>query len=153
MMLDPLDHAILAIVQRDNLVTHEALGAQVGLSASSCRRRLAALRKTGVIVADIAVVDPARIGLAITVHTLITLDRDAAEAHRTFRAIVAAAPEIVACHYVTGPADYLHFTGQTGRDHGGNALRETGQHAKPDLIGQKCGRAHPARPKMRQPIL
>ena len=107
MMLDPLDHAILAIVQRDNLVTHEALGAQVGLSASSCRRRLAALRKAGVIVADIAVVDPARIGLAITVHTLITLDRDAAEAHRTFRAIVAAAPEIVACHYVTGPADYL----------------------------------------------
>ena len=106
-MLDALDHAILQVVQRDNQITHEALGARIGLSASSCRRRLAALRKAGVIIADVAVVDPGKIGLNITLHVLVTLDRDAAEAHRAFRAIVAAAPEVLACHYVTGPADYL----------------------------------------------
>jgi DNA-binding Lrp family transcriptional regulator len=106
-LLDALDHAILNIVQRDNQITHEALGASIGLSASSCRRRLAALRKAGVIIADVAVVDPGRIGLNITLHVLVTLDRDAAEAHRAFRAIVAAAPEIVSCHYVTGRADYV----------------------------------------------
>jgi DNA-binding Lrp family transcriptional regulator len=105
--LDALDHAILTIVQRDNQITHEALGARIGLSPSSCRRRLAALRKAGVIMADVAIVDPGRIGLTITVHVLVTLDRDVAEAHRAFRAIVAAAPEILSCHYVTGPADYL----------------------------------------------
>ena len=104
---DALDRAILEAVQQDNLITHEALGTRVGLSASSCRRRLAALRQAGVIVADRAVVDPAKLGLAITVHALVTLDRDSAETHRAVRAIVAAAPEIIACHYVTGPADYL----------------------------------------------
>jgi len=107
LLLDALDHAILQVVQRDNQITHEALGARIGLSASSCRRRLAALRKAGVIIADVAVVDPGKIGLNITLHVLVTLDRDAAEAHRAFRAIVAAAPEVLACHYVTGPADYL----------------------------------------------
>jgi DNA-binding Lrp family transcriptional regulator len=107
LLLDPFDHAILAIVRHDNLITHHALGERVGLSPSSCRRRLAAMRKAGVIVADVAVVDPAKVGMAITLHVLVTLDRDAAQAHRAFRAIVAAAPEIVACHYVTGPADYL----------------------------------------------
>ena len=107
MLLDALDHAILKIVQRDNQITHDALGAQVGLSPSSCRRRLAAMRKAGVIIADVAIVDPGRIGLNITLHALVTLDRDAAEAHRAFRAIVNGAPEILSCHYVTGPADYL----------------------------------------------
>ena len=106
-MLDALDHAILRIVQQNNQITHEALGARIGLSPSSCRRRLAALRKAGVIIADVAVVDPGKIGLNITLHVLVTLDRDAAEAHRAFRAIVAAAPEVLSCHYVTGPADYL----------------------------------------------
>ncbi len=106
-MLDALDHAILNIVQRDNQITHAALGARIGLSPSSCRRRLATLRKAGVIIADVSIVDPRKIGLNITLHALVTLDRDAADAHRAFRAIVTAAPEISSCSYVTGPADYL----------------------------------------------
>lgn len=106
-MIDALDHAILKIVQHDNRITHEALGERIGLSSSSCRRRLAALRKGGVIVADVAIVDRRKIGLSVTLHALVTLDRDAAEVHRAFRGIVAAAPDIVSCAYVTGPADYL----------------------------------------------
>lgn len=106
-MLDALDHAILEIVRQDNRITYEALGERVGLSPSSCRRRLAALRKSGVIIADVSVVDPRKVGLAVTLHGLVTLERDATEAHRAFREVVARTPEIVACIYVTGPADYL----------------------------------------------
>lgn len=106
-MLDAFDHAILEVVRRDNQITYEALGERVGLSPSSCRRRLAALRKSGVIVADVSVIDPGKLGLNVTLHALVTLDRDAAETHRSFRAIVASAPEIIACTYVTGPADYV----------------------------------------------
>ena len=107
MQLDALDHAILEIVQRDNLVTHEALGLRIGLSPSSCRRRLAALRKSGVIAADVSIVDPRKIGLNTVLHVLITLDNDSAETHRSFRAITRATAEIKTCSYVTGPADYL----------------------------------------------
>ncbi len=106
-MLDALDHAILSAVQRNNQITHQALGDRVGLSASSCRRRLAAMRKAGVIVADVSIVEPRKIGLNVTLHVLITLERDATEVHRVFRSLVSAAPEIISCTYVTGPADYL----------------------------------------------
>lgn len=106
-MLDALDRAILKVVQRDNRISYDALGERIGLSPSSCRRRLGALRRAGVIVADVSIVDPRKIGLNITVHVLVTLDSDAADVHRAFRGIVTAAPEIVSCTYVTGPADYL----------------------------------------------
>jgi Lrp/AsnC family leucine-responsive transcriptional regulator len=107
LVLDTLDHAILKAVQRDNQITHQALGKRIGLSASSCRRRLAAMRKAGVIVADVSIVDPHKIGLAVTLYVLVTLERDAASVHRAFRSLVSATPEIVSCAYVTGPADYL----------------------------------------------
>ena len=106
-MLDALDHAILKAVQRDNQITHQALGERIGMSASSCRRRLAAMRKASVIVADVSVVDPRKIGLAVTVYALVTLERDAAEVHRAFRSLVTKTPDIVSCTYVTGPVDYL----------------------------------------------
>ena len=107
MRLDAHDHAILEIVQNDNQVTHEALGLRIGLSPSSCRRRLAALRKSGVIAADVSIVDPRKIGLNTILHVLITLESDSAETHRAFRDITRATPEIKTCAYVTGPADYL----------------------------------------------
>ena len=79
-------------------------------SASRRRRAVAAWprsAKAGVIVADVSIVDARKVGLNTTLHVLITLDGDAAGKHRAFRAIADATPQIKACAYVTGPADYL----------------------------------------------
>ncbi len=107
MDLDRLDLAILDELQQHNRVTYDALGERVGLSPSSCRRRITALRRAGVIVADVAVVSPAKVGLPVVLFALVTLDRDGGDAHAAFRERMQQTPAVVARTYVTGPADYL----------------------------------------------
>ena len=55
-MIDAIDRKILHHVQRDNLLTSARLSELVGLSQTSVQRRLARLRATKAIEADIAVV-------------------------------------------------------------------------------------------------
>lgn len=65
---DSFDDVILALVQRNNQLSHAAIGAQVNLSASAVRRRIKAMRDNGIIVADVALVDPAWQGLSFIVQ-------------------------------------------------------------------------------------
>ena len=59
-VLDSFDRAILALVQIDNQRSHASIGAEVSLSASSVRRRLAAMRDNGVIISDVSLTDPSK---------------------------------------------------------------------------------------------
>ena len=53
--LDKADLAILRIVQKDNQITHAAIGDKIGLSVSAVRRRLVALRQDGHISKDVSI--------------------------------------------------------------------------------------------------
>lgn len=105
--MDRLDRAILDELQQDNRITFDVLGERVGLSPSSCRRRIAALRREGIILADVAVLAPAKLGVPVVLFAMVTLDRDSVETHRVFRERMNETPAVVSCTYVTGPADYL----------------------------------------------
>ena len=74
MQLDSFDNEILRIVQRNNLLSHAQIGARVGLSASSVRRRLTRLRESEVIEADVSIVNPDkdRITVIVSVSTTVT---------------------------------------------------------------------------------
>ena len=65
--MDHFDHAILQIVQDDCSLGYEAIAEKVGLSASAVRRRLVNLKRSGVIVAERAIVDPSHIGVTLIV--------------------------------------------------------------------------------------
>lgn len=56
--LDAADRRLLSLVQSDGRMTAERLADAVGLSVSAVQRRLQALRRGGVIVGEVAVVDP-----------------------------------------------------------------------------------------------
>ena len=60
--LDRLNRAILARLQTDGRETHEAIGAQVGLSASAVLRRIRRLAEAGVIDRCVAVLSPEALG-------------------------------------------------------------------------------------------
>src|SRR5690606_31403980 len=62
--LDRFDRHLLALVRQDNLQPARVLAERVGLSLSAVLRRLRRLREEKVIVADIALVDPALTGSA-----------------------------------------------------------------------------------------
>lgn len=103
--LDAFDRRILDQVQRDNQQSHAAIGEQVGLSASAVRKRLSALRKSGIIAADVAVLrdDPAFIQVIVTV----TLEKVTTEAHESIQDLVQRTPEITQAYHVAGREDFI----------------------------------------------
>jgi Lrp/AsnC family leucine-responsive transcriptional regulator len=105
--LDTFDIAILNLVQDDNQLSSHEIGARVGLSASSVQRRLRHMRKTGVIVADVAVVAPAVAGNRVTIVVEVSLEREQLQQREAFERAVRALPEVAQCYYVTGRADFV----------------------------------------------
>lgn len=105
--LDRFDRALLAEVQRDNLQPARQLAARVGLSESAVLRRLRRLREAGVILADIALVRPAALGVPLTLHVLVSLEREGVALLEAFIRALRARPEVRQAWYVTGEADFV----------------------------------------------
>lgn len=105
--LDAFDHKLLARVRRNNLEPARVTAEAVGLSESAVLRRLRRLRAEGVIVADVAVVDPARVEPRIVLHVLVEMNTQERRHTDAFKAAMAASPEIQACWDVTGETDFL----------------------------------------------
>ena len=62
--LDRIDRKLLQLVQENARLPAEKIGAAIGLSPSAVQRRLARLRDSGVITAEIAVLDAKAAGFA-----------------------------------------------------------------------------------------
>lgn len=106
-VLDATDLAILARLQRDGRIANVDLAEEVSLSPSSCLRRTKALEAQGVISGYRAELDRERLGLGLTVFVEITVGRHSRETSRRIEEGLAAIPSVVACHVVSGDADFL----------------------------------------------
>jgi len=105
--IDQFDQRILAIVRRNNLEPARSIAQQVGLSESSVLRRLRHLRAAGVIVADVALIDPARLAPSITIHVLVELNQSGLRQEQVFAAKLDQRPEVIGAWNVTGRTDFL----------------------------------------------
>lgn len=105
--LDRFDRRLLTLVQQDAGQTAEALAEQVGLSASAVQRRLKRLRESGVILAQIAVVDPLRVGKPNFFLAALEIERERPELIARLRQWMAAEDQIQQVYYVTGTADFV----------------------------------------------
>jgi DNA-binding Lrp family transcriptional regulator len=105
--LDKFDRRILAIVQRDARRSAEMIGADIGLSASAVQRRMARLREDGVIMAEVALIDPRAVDRRLTVITDLEVERERPELLASLRQWIAAEPTIQQAWYVTGDGDYV----------------------------------------------
>lgn len=105
--MDSFDLSILDLLQRNNRLTAEALAEGVGLSPDACRKRLARLRKSGVIEAEVSVLSPERFGRGLTLITEVTLHSESPMEIDKFQSRMLQAPEVMQCYYVTGEADFI----------------------------------------------
>src|SRR6266550_2605505 len=105
--LDAIDRRIISTLQEDGRLSNVELADRVGLSPSPCLRRVKRLEREGFIEAYRATLHRTRIGLGLTVFIGVKIDGHANERAEIFQETVVAMPEIVACHLVTGEADYL----------------------------------------------
>jgi Lrp/AsnC family leucine-responsive transcriptional regulator len=104
---DRFDLAILALLQRDNKMPQRAIAEAVGLSAPAVQRRIKRMEDTGVIVANVAVVDPAKVGKPITIFVEIEMNSEFSDMHDQTKRAFAEAPEVQQCYYVTGEVDFI----------------------------------------------
>lgn len=107
MGLDRTDRRILAALQGDGRLTNVDLAQQTALSPSPCLRRVKRLEATGVVQGYRAVLDREAIGLGLTVFVEIKVERHSRENAQVLQNALAAMPEVVSCHMVSGTADFL----------------------------------------------
>lgn len=107
MELDRIDARLLDLVQRNNRMNSEELGAKVGLSASGVQRRLKRLRAERVIEADVSIISPKAIGRNVTVLVLISFERTRADTVDRFKRAICKMTEVMSGFYVAGQADFV----------------------------------------------
>ena len=106
-MLDEFDKKILKCLQHDASLPLSELAEAVGLSKNPCWRRVKRLEEEGYIRARVALLDPAKLNLHLTVFVAIkTRDHSQAWFER-FVALVRDQPEVIGFYRMAGDVDYL----------------------------------------------
>lgn len=105
--LDSFDRKILRILQQDNLTSQREIAYQVNLSPAAVHRRIHRLHADGVVVANNAVLSPAKIGRPISVIVELEVESERPEELDQVKRSLAAAPEVQQCYYVTGEVDFI----------------------------------------------
>ena len=105
--LDTIDSRIVAALQSNGRLSNVELADKVGLSPSPCLRRVKRLEREGYIEGYRAALQRERVGLGFSVFVGVKIDGHANERALAFEKAVVGMPEVVACHLVSGEADYL----------------------------------------------
>jgi len=105
--LDAIDRKILDLLQENARLPNVQLAELVGLSPSPCLRRVRELEERGVIRRYVTLLDPAPVGLPVSVFINVTLERQVEQALERFEAAILQRPEVMECYLMTGDADYL----------------------------------------------
>ncbi|MCK0127151.1 Lrp/AsnC family transcriptional regulator [Erythrobacter sp. F6033] len=103
--LDATDRRILREVQTNLRRSPDEIAAAAGVSVSSYRRRLKRLRASGVILKEVAIVEPAIDGIEIIV--LVTMIEEHSDGYDRLARRARRSPEVTQCYSVTGEADLI----------------------------------------------
>lgn len=109
-MQDPLDTTDLALLrelQDDARLTSAELGTRLSISQSPAWRRLKRLEQAGVIEGYRAVLNRKQLGLSVLAMVQISMDRHDDASARAFEQAVSEIPQVVFCHGMSGPEDFL----------------------------------------------
>jgi|TARA_R100000005_G_scaffold94586_1_gene73099 Lrp/AsnC family transcriptional regulator len=106
-VLDNQDRQLLRLLQGDASLSVGDLAERVALSKSACWRRLQKLEEGGVIRQRVTLLDPASIGLGLTVFITIRTNQHNAAWAQQFRQIVQDVEGVLEVYRLGGQLDYL----------------------------------------------
>jgi len=107
MKLDAIDLKILDLLQNDASCSIAEIGDRVHLSQNACWRRIRRLEEEGIIAKRVALLDPAKLGVGVTVFVTVRAGEHTEKWLETFSAAVRRMPEVVEFYRLTGEIDYL----------------------------------------------
>jgi len=106
-LLDDLDRRILNALQDDAAQTNQQLAARVHASAPTCLRRVRHLLDAGVIVRQVALLAPEKLGPSLSAIVEITLDLQGDEKQVEFEQLVAGEAAVQQCYRVSPGPDFV----------------------------------------------
>ncbi|MBV9954332.1 MAG: Lrp/AsnC family transcriptional regulator [Pseudolabrys sp.] len=105
--MDAIDRKILAVVQDNASLSVAEIGQRVGLSSTPCWKRLQRLEADGVITKRVALIEPEKIGLGVTVFVSIETGDHSQDWLKKFADVVKAMPEVMEFYRMAGDVDYM----------------------------------------------
>lgn len=105
--MDAIDRKILACLQADATLSNAEVAARVGLSTTPCWRRIQALEKAGVIERRVALLDPDKLNVGVTVFVSVKTDQHNVEWLKGFAKAISNIPEVLEFYRMSGGIDYL----------------------------------------------
>ena len=105
--MDEIDRLLLEILQQDATLSLAQMAERVGLSPTPCWKRIQKLEARGVIMRRVAIVDPVRIGVGLSVLVNVEAGEHSPEWLQRFSAGVDAMPEVMEVYRTAGEVDYV----------------------------------------------
>ena len=105
--MDAIDRKILAVLQEDAALSVADISQRVGLSSTPCWKRIQRLEADGVITKRVALVDPAKLGLGVTVFVSVETGDHSETWLARFAEVVGAMPEVMEFYRMAGDVDYM----------------------------------------------
>jgi DNA-binding Lrp family transcriptional regulator len=105
--MDEFDLKLLNALQEDGRMTNNELAEKIGLSASQCSRRRAALEESGIIESYHAVLSAEAIGFDVLAFIQVGLATHSPDSAQAFVKLISAIDEVQEAFSLTGEADYL----------------------------------------------
>jgi len=107
MELSRTDRRLLAELQIDSNRNQSELAELVGMSRTSCWRRIRDFEEAGLIERQVALLNPKVVGFNIQVLLLVAMREHTDKNRESFERHVSLLPEVTECFSVSGDRDYL----------------------------------------------
>ena len=105
--LDDLDRNILVVLQEDSSLPLDEIARKVGASKTPVWNRIRKMKASGLIKAEVAIVDPEKLGLESCFFVLIRTSQHDADWLDRFLKAVQSRPEVIEAHRLAGEIDYI----------------------------------------------
>ncbi len=105
--MDAIDRKILELLQGDAETPVATIAERVHLSVTPCWRRIQKLKEAGVIRRQVAICDPAKLNLGVTVFVSVRTNQHSQAWLEKFAKGVKEIPEVVELYRMSGDVDYL----------------------------------------------
>jgi Lrp/AsnC family transcriptional regulator, cysteine-sensing transcriptional activator len=105
--IDRVDREILRLLATDASLSLADIAERVGLTATPCWKRIRRMEQAGVIRSRVATIDPAKVGLPVSVFVEVEAADHSSAWLKRFAEVVAEMPQIVDAWRMSGDVDYL----------------------------------------------
>jgi len=95
------------LIAKDNQIPTRTLADQLHISQPTCLRRIRDLRDSGVISAEVAMVNPFALGYGMLAFLEVSLSNQSDEHLQAFETAMNKEVEVMQCYFVSGEYDYF----------------------------------------------